>query len=579
MDFSDLIETSRKEISKKPEKLLKRRNNALQPNKLPTGKPEAQPQRFKLQAEGIQQGFSRDKRLTFKVNTDTEKGTLPLLEPNSVAVKAPRRPQQLDTVLPQICKSQQKTPHHGGRLQQERTQSGRGFVKESSDSRQKQKTDTERPFDGRQAMSPAYVLKTCRKHLTEFEREEIRDYTQVWYLGMNAKKIRGSKSFPRNSGYDTEEGYYRMVVKDHFAYRFEVLEEIGEGTFGQVLKCRDHKTMELVALKVIRNQYSFHREAMAEVEILDALRKKDTNNTANILHMKEYFHFRNHLCISFELLGKDLLEKMRENNFQGFSMSRVRRYAVDLLNCLQMLKKERVIHCDLKPENILLSNEDHEQVKVIDFGASCFEHSKTYPCVQTLFFMSPEVLLGKDYSTAIDMWSLGCILAELHTGKPLFPGIDMENQLYCIMEVLGIPPQKVLQTAPKKKQFFDSNGIPKNFVNKDQPNTFSLAKLLNTKDANFLDFIQRCLEYDPEKRMTPEEAMQHAWIQHHHKARPKTCVAHKTRSVATALFSSKEGSLLRREKMPAVRLQPIGERVPEPSKETTFRSRNGRVLT
>uniref|UniRef100_UPI003AAF943D dual specificity tyrosine-phosphorylation-regulated kinase 4-like n=1 Tax=Centroberyx gerrardi TaxID=166262 RepID=UPI003AAF943D len=555
MNFPDLIDISSKDVSKKPEKLLKRRDNA-QPNKLPTGKPAAHPQWFKHQAEGIQQGFSRVKQ----PNTVTKRGTLPPLELKSAAVNPPKRPQQLDAVLPQIRKSRPKTPHHGGLLQQEREQSGQVFAKESlEDSKQKQKADKGRSFDGRLAMSAAYVLKACRKHLTEFEREEIKNYTQVWYLGMNAKKIRGSRSFLRNSGYDDEDGYYRMVMKDHLAYRFEVLELIGEGTFGQVLKCRDHKTMEIVALKVIRNQDSFHREALAEVKILDALRKVDKNNTANILHMKEHFYFRSHLCISFELLGKDLHEKIKENNVKGFSISQVRRYATDLLNCLQMLKKEGVIHCDLKPENILLSNKDHEQVKVIDFGASSFEYDKVYPCVQTLFYMSPEVLLGKDYSAAVDMWSLGCILAELHMGSRLFPGTDRENQLYCIMEVLGIPPKEFLRTAPKMDRFFDSKGMPRNHVN-----SFSLAELLNTKDVNFLDFIQRCLKYDPEKRMTPEEAMQHPWIkeQHHHLARPKTCAASRpaTRSAATALFSGKEGSLLKREKMPAVRLQPIGER-------------------
>ncbi|XP_071392612.1 dual specificity tyrosine-phosphorylation-regulated kinase 4-like [Centroberyx affinis] len=552
MNFSDLIDISSKHVSKKPEKLLKRRDNA-QPNKLPTAKPAAHPQRFKHQAEGIQQGFSRVKQ----PNTVTKRVTLPPLVLKSAAVNPPKLPQQLDAVLPQIRKSRPKTPHHGGLQQQEREQSGQVFAKESLED-SKQKADKGRSSDGRLAMSTAYVLKTYRKHLTVFEREEIKDYTQVWYLGMNAKKIQGSRSFPRNSGYDDEDGYYRMVLKDHLAYRFEVLELIGEGTYGQVLKCRDHKTMEIVALKVIRNQDSFHHEAVAEVEILDALRKMDKNNTANILHMKEHFYFRSHLCISFELMGKDLHEKIKESNFKGFGISEVRRYATDLLNCLQMLKEEGVIHCDLKPENILLSNKDHEPVKVIDFGASSFEHDKAYPCVQTLFYMSPEVLLGKDYSAAVDMWSFGCILAELCMGSRLFPGTDMENQLYCIMEVLGIPPKEFLRTAPKMDKYFDSKGMPRNHVN-----SFSLAELLNTKDANFLDFLQRCLKYDPEKRMTPEEALQHPWIkeQHHHLA--KTCAASRpaARSAATALFSGKEGSLLKREKMPAVRLQPIGERV------------------
>ncbi|XP_071390041.1 dual specificity tyrosine-phosphorylation-regulated kinase 4-like [Centroberyx affinis] len=472
-------------------------------------------------------------------NNVTKKGFLPKLEPKSVGVKAPKRPQQPDVVLPQIHGSQQKTHQRGGVLPQVRAQKGHSFTVESFASKKKLKIEKEKSCNGQEAMSPAYVLKAYKKYLTEFEQEEIKDYEQVWYLGRKAKKIQGSY----NSQYDDEEGFYRTVIKDHIAYRYEVLAVISEGGFGHVLKCRDHKTMELVALKVVRNLDRCNLEGTAEVKILDALRKKDENNAANILHMKDNFYFRSHLCISFELLGKDLYKTLEANNFQGFSIPQVRQFAIDLLNCLQLLQKERIIHCDLKPENILLSDKDQEHVKVIDFGASCFEENRASACIQTLLYMSPEVLLGKDYSMAIDMWSLGCILAELHTGSPLFAGLDMYDQFNCIMEVLGVPPAEFVRTAPKKerKKLFDSKGVPKNTMNFNGkirvPNSRNLASLLKTKDANFLDFIQRCLKYNPEERMTPDEAMQHPWI--------------------------RKQLLYKRVQMPAVRLQPVEEKEAE----------------
>uniref|UniRef100_A0A4W5QJY8 dual-specificity kinase n=1 Tax=Hucho hucho TaxID=62062 RepID=A0A4W5QJY8_9TELE len=348
---------------------------------------------------------------------------------------------------------------------------------------------------------PSYteVLKAFKDRLTEHEQEEIMDYSEVWYLGLDSKKTEGSPSLPHNSGYDDESGGYLKVAHDHIGFRFEVLEVIGKGSFGQVLKCLDHKTTELVAIKVIRNKKRFHHQAMVELKILDALRRKDRDNQHNVIHMKEHFYFRNHLCISFELLGVNLYELIKKNNFQGFRQILVRRFAYSLLKCLQMLHKEKIIHCDLKPENILLSHKGQGNIKVIDFGSSCYEQQRVYTYIQSRFYRSPEVLLGHPYSMAIDMWSFGCILAELYTGFPLFPGESEVEQIACIMEVLGMPPNDFLSTATRKRQFFDSKGNPRNITNskgrKRRPNSKDLASVLKTNDPLFLDFIKRCLTY------------------------------------------------------------------------------------
>ncbi|XP_039918183.1 dual specificity tyrosine-phosphorylation-regulated kinase 4 [Hirundo rustica] len=366
-------------------------------------------------------------------------------------------------------------------------------------------------------MTASEALKNFRNQLTVYEQKEIFNYTELWFLGLEAKKIEGLPETQNNNCYDDEHGSYLKVLHDHIAYRYEVLEVIGKGSFGQVAKCLDHKTNELVALKIIRNKKRFHSQALVEVKILDALLKKDKDDTHNIIHMKEYFYFRNHFCIAFELLGINLYELIKKNNFQGFSLSLIRHFTRCVLRCLQVLYQERIIHCDLKPENILLYHNGQGSVKVIDFGSSCYEDQRVYTYVQSRFYRSPEVILGHPYAMAVDMWSLGCIIAELYTGYPLFPGENESDQLACIMEVLGLPPADFIQAASRRRTFFDSKGFPKSITNskgkKRCPDSKDLSTVLNTHDAGFLDFLKGCLMWEPSLRMTPDEAMKHAWIQ------------------------------------------------------------------
>ncbi|XP_015772059.1 PREDICTED: dual specificity tyrosine-phosphorylation-regulated kinase 4-like isoform X2 [Acropora digitifera] len=157
----------------------------------------------------------------------------------------------------------------------------------------------------------------------------------------------------------------------------------------------------------------------------------------------------------------NLYELIKKNNFQGFSLALIKRFAYSLLQCLRLLHKEKIIHCDLKPENILLRQRGQSAIKVIDFGSSCFEHQKVYTYIQSRFYRSPEVILGIPYNMSIDMWSLGCILAELYTGYPLFPGENEVEQLACIMEILGKPPSSVIEPAGRRRLFFDSKGNPR----------------------------------------------------------------------------------------------------------------------
>lgn len=150
----------------------------------------------------------------------------------------------------------------------------------------------------------------------------------------------------------------------------------------------------------------------------------------------------------------NLYEFIKSNDFRGFSLRLIRRMTKQMLSSLVLLKGKRVIHCDLKPENILLAHPMHSEIKVIDFGSSCFEHEKVYTYIQSRFYRSPEVILGMTYGMPIDMWSLGCILAELFTGYPIFPGENEQEQLACIMEVFGPPEKHLIEKSTRKKLFF-----------------------------------------------------------------------------------------------------------------------------
>ncbi|MCO5580361.1 hypothetical protein L7F22_034227 [Adiantum nelumboides] len=139
-----------------------------------------------------------------------------------------------------------------------------------------------------------------------------------------------------------------------------------------------------------------------------------------------------------------------------------------------------------------------------------------YTYIQSRFYRSPEVILGIPYDTMIDIWSFGCILAELYTGYPLFPGENEVEQLACMMEVLGVPPRSVLEQATRKKMFFDSNSnpriVPNSWGKKHWPGTKDIATATACDDMLFVNFLECCLRWDKNQRAAPDELLQHPWI-------------------------------------------------------------------
>ena len=250
---------------------------------------------------------------------------------------------------------------------------------------------------------------------------------------------------------------------------------------------------------------------------------------------------RAHTCITFELLSVNLYELIKKNKFQGFSIQLVRRFAYSILRCLEALHNNKIIHCDLKPENVLLKQQGRSGIKVIDFGSSCFENQRVYTYIQSRFYRGPEVILGAKYGMPIDMWSLGCILAELATGYPLLPGEDEFDQLACMIELLGMPPQKLLDQSKRAKNFISSKGYPRYCTAtplsdgtvvlnggrsrrgkmRGPPGSRDWSSALKgIDDENFIDFIKKCLEWDPTLRMTPHQALRHPWLTRRRLPRP-----------------------------------------------------------
>ncbi|KAH9128102.1 hypothetical protein LEN26_000214 [Aphanomyces euteiches] len=281
-----------------------------------------------------------------------------------------------------------------------------------------------------------------------------------------------------NNGWDNSDNNIVLRVRDlievesswGYARTFVVLDLLGQGTFGQVFRCQDVVTREVVAIKVIRNHPSYYKQALVEMQVSQLLTSMTCQEgKEHIVDLLDYFMFQNHLCLVFELLSVNLYELLSQNKFRGLPLTVVRGFALQILKSLIALSESQIIHCDLKPENILITGNDRlfplpsppnqelrqvPLIKLVDFGSACFENGTVYSYIQSRFYRSPEVLLGLPYSGAIDMWSLGCISAEIFLGLPLFPGASDHDQLRVIIDTLGYPPASMIRAGSNLHKYF-----------------------------------------------------------------------------------------------------------------------------
>uniref|UniRef100_A0A8D0F0Y5 Protein kinase domain-containing protein n=1 Tax=Strix occidentalis caurina TaxID=311401 RepID=A0A8D0F0Y5_STROC len=213
------------------------------------------------------------------------------------------------------------------------------------------------------------------------------------------------------------------------------------GTFGEVAQGRRRSTGEVVAIKILKKKRYHGRVVKKELKLLQALRGVDTEES-HIVRFLESFADGACTYLVFELLEQNLRDFQKKNNFLPLPVRHIRTITVQLLAALLKLKELSTIHADLKPENIMLV--DHARypfhVKLVDFGSACTLTEACHikqPYIQTRFYRAPEILLGLPFCEKVDVWSLGCVMAELHLGWPLYPGINEYDQVRYICSTLG----------------------------------------------------------------------------------------------------------------------------------------------
>ena len=322
-----------------------------------------------------------------------------------------------------------------------------------------------------------------------------------------------------NDGRDNENSdlivYQNDILRagdDRCAYK--VLGSLGSGTFGQVLRVKkvnntntsegenfnddgngmENENNRESALKIIKNHPAYFHQAHVEIGILHMLNTRcDPTGEKKIVKLLDQFVCHNHLCLVFELLDINLYEFLRKNKFRGGSLRVLRELMVQLLNALDVLREANVIHCDIKPENILLKSLSSTEVKLVDFGSACFQNRTVYQYIQSRFYRSPEVLLGTPYGMPIDMWSLGCVAAEMFLGLPILPGASEFDLLNRMCETIESPPDSMLHKARHRHKYFvrvnnnNNNNNTSNSFSDMNPNSESDSDMQKNNNNNNID--------------------------------------------------------------------------------------------
>eukprot|EP01094_Clydonella_sp_ATCC50884_P028050 TRINITY_DN8308_c0_g1_i3.p1 TRINITY_DN8308_c0_g1~~TRINITY_DN8308_c0_g1_i3.p1 ORF type:complete len:290 (-),score=102.83 TRINITY_DN8308_c0_g1_i3:214-1083(-) len=286
--------------------------------------------------------------------------------------------------------------------------------------------------------------------------------------------------------------------------------------------CKDLVSGDHVCVKIITNNKDFFDQSLDEIKLLKFLRQHGDPDELSFLRLYDYFYHKEHLFIVCELLKDNLYEFYKFNHESGdelyFNIPRLKNVAKQILSALKFVHDLEIIHCDLKPENILIKSYSKCEVKVIDFGSSCFvtDHLSSY--VQSRSYRAPEVMLGLPYDTGVDIWSLGCIIAELFTGSVLFLNDSIPTLLGRIDAIVGPFPPSMAERARYFRRYYTTSG--KLFERRPEgtpvfihPKRTTLRKRIHTDDVKFLDFLERLLEIDPKKRLTAKQALKHPWLE------------------------------------------------------------------
>ncbi|KAI0533894.1 kinase-like domain-containing protein [Xylaria digitata] len=340
---------------------------------------------------------------------------------------------------------------------------------------------------------------------------------------------------------DDKDGYYKIRIGEIMNGRYQVQSTLGKGMFSGVARAVDITNKKLAAIKMMRNNDALRKGGFTEIAILQKLNDADPENRKHIVKFERHFEHKSHLCLAFENLSLNLREVLRKfGNNIGINLSATRAYAHQIFIALAHLRKCSIIHADLKPDNILV-NETRNVLKICDLGTAidrsdaATAHTEITPYLVSRFYRAPEIILGMPYDYAIDMWSIGCTLYELYTGKILFAGDSNNQMLKAIMEIRGKFSPKLYKRGEMSHLHFDDVG---NFISAERDKALgkttirTLAIVKPTRDLrtrlmaasggmtdvesrdlnNFIDLLERCLTLNPDKRITPSEALKHPFF-------------------------------------------------------------------
>ncbi|KGO46474.1 hypothetical protein PEX1_005650 [Penicillium expansum] len=337
--------------------------------------------------------------------------------------------------------------------------------------------------------------------------------------------------------WDDSEGYYAVRLGELINGRYHVHQNLGKGMFSSVVRATDTQTGGLVAVKIIRQNAIMRKAGMKEIGILEQLQEADPESKMHLIKFDRYFEHKGHLCMVFENLSMDLREVLKKfGRDVGLNLRAVRAYGQQIFLGLCLLRRCNILHADLKPDNLLV-NEQRNILKVCDLGsASPASDNEITPYLVSRFYRAPEIILGIPYDYAIDVWSIGCTLFELYTGKILFTGRNNNQMLRSIMECRGKYPPKLLRRGSLAPHHFDemlnfhsveedkiTGRLHTKIVDFKKPTRDLKSRLMaqgtrgmpdaEVKDLTmFLDLLDRCLSLNPEKRITPAEALKHPFL-------------------------------------------------------------------
>ncbi|KAK7752685.1 U4/U6 small nuclear ribonucleoprotein prp4 [Diatrype stigma] len=327
------------------------------------------------------------------------------------------------------------------------------------------------------------------------------------------RKVPAALAQPNGGGIlegDDKDGYYKLRIGEVLNGRYQVQAALGKGMFSGVARALDMTNSKLVAIKMMRNNDALRKGGFTEIAILQKLNEADLENRKHIVKFERYFEHKGHLCLAFENLSLNLREVLKKfGNNIGINLSAVN----EMRNILKI--------CDLGT--------------AIDRSDAATAHTEITPYLVSRFYRAPEIMLGMPYDYAVDMWSIGCTLYEMYTGKILFTGDSNNQMLKAIMEIRGKFSPKLHKRGQLSHMHFDDLG---NFVSierdkvLDKTTVRTLAIVKPTRDLrtrlmaasggmndvesrelyHFIDLLERCLALNPDKRITPSEALKHPFF-------------------------------------------------------------------